>query len=108
MNIEFRYLYRDMGNFKNYGEVIFANRLNSDAEEIRKQIFSILGPDHTIKASDLGIPDLFFKNFTYDPELDHEMHEFVEVLRTENPANDAAQRDIAYLLIEMRAHQILW
>ncbi len=108
MNIEFRYMYRDMGNFKNYGEVVFGNRLNFNPEEIRKQIFRFLGSDHIIKASDLRIPDLYFKNFPYDPELDHEMHEFFEVSESELPASDAIQRDIADLLLDMKKHCIYW
>jgi len=101
MNIEFRYMYRDMGNFKNYGVVVFGNRINRNPEEIRKQIFCFLSSDNIFKASELRIPDLFFKNYPYDSELDHEMHEFFEVSETELPASDAIQRDIADLLLDM-------
>ena len=102
MNIEFRYMYRDMGNFKNYGEVVFGNRFNRSPDEIRKQIFRCLGSGLIFKASALRIPALFFKDFPYDPQLDHEMHEFFEVSETELPASDAEQRDIADMLTEMR------
>jgi hypothetical protein len=101
-------MYRDMGNFKNYGEVVFGNLLNRSSEEIRKQIFRFLGSDHIIKASDLRIPDLFFKNFPYDPELDHEMHEFFEVSESELPASDAEQRDIADFLTEIKKNFTMW
>jgi hypothetical protein len=97
-----------MGNFKNYGEVVFGNRLSRNPEEIREQIFRFLGSDYIFKASDLRIPDLFFKNFPYDPELDHEMHEFFEVSETELPASDAIQRDVADLLLDMEKHSIYW
>jgi hypothetical protein len=97
-----------MGNFKNYGEVIFGNRLNRSPEEIRKQILRFLGTDNIFKASELRIPDLFFKNFPYDPELDYEMHEFFEVSQSEHSASDAIQRDIADLLLEMKKHHIYW
>lgn len=108
MNIEFRYMYRDMGNFKNYGEVVFGNRLNRNPEEIHKQIFHILGSDQTIKASDLRIPNLFFPNFPYDPELDHEMHEYYGVSETELPTSDVEQRDIADFLTEITKNCLMW
>jgi hypothetical protein len=101
-------MYRDMGNWKNYGEVVFGNRLNSSPEKLRKQIFRFLGHDQIMKASDLRIPDLFFKNFPYDPELDHEMHEFFDISETEFPVSDAIQRDIAELLLDMEKHCIYW
>jgi len=107
MNIEFRYMYRDMGNFKNYGEVIFGNRLNHNAEEIHKQIFRILGSDQIIKASDLRIPNLFFTNFPYDPELDHGMHEYFGVSETKLPVNDAEQRDITDILAKIKTNCIM-
>jgi hypothetical protein len=97
-----------MGNFKNYGELVFGNRLNSNPEEIRKQIFHFLGSDNIFKASELRIPDLFFKNFPYDPELDHEMHEFFDVSETELPTDDAIRRDIADLLLDMEKQSIYW
>jgi hypothetical protein len=97
-------MYRDMGNFKSYGEVIFGNQLNHEVKKIRKKILSMLGGDQIFRASELKLPDLFFKNFPYDAELDHELHEFFKVSETELPANDPAQRDIDDLLLEMEKH----
>jgi hypothetical protein len=97
-----------MGNFKNYGEVVFGNRLSCNAEQIHKQIFSILGTDQFINASDLRIPNLFFTNFPYDPELDHEMHEYFGVSETELPASDAEQRDIADFLTDIKKNCLIW
>jgi len=31
MNVRFEYLYRDAGNFKNWGEIVFFNPLNINA-----------------------------------------------------------------------------
>jgi hypothetical protein len=108
MNIEFRYMYRDMGNFKNFGEIVFGNRLNSDSEDIHNCITDILGPDLIIKASDLRIPDIFFQNFPYNPELDHEMHEYFGVSETDKPTSDTEQRDIVDMLTELKNKSILW
>ena len=97
-----------MGNFKNYGDVIFWNRLSHNAEEIHMQISSLLGSDQIIKASDLRIPNLFFTNFPYDPDLDHEMHEYFEITETELPASDVEQRDIAEFLTAIKKNCLKW
>ncbi len=101
MNIEFEYLYRDCGNFKNFGWVVFANNRGLSAEEIHKKILGAAVADPFFKASDLALPDLFFKDFPYDPELDHELHEYRRARETEEPPNDVANRDISDLLSEM-------
>ena len=41
-NIKFSYLYRDAGNYKNYGEVIFANPDEMPIEEVEILIKSKL------------------------------------------------------------------
>ncbi len=101
MNIEFEYLYRDCGNFKNFGKVFFVNQHNISAKKIHEKILSIVMPDPFFRASDLRLPDLFFNDFPYDPELDHELHEYYGVCETEEPPNDIAKRDIADLLFEI-------
>ena len=45
MNIEFEYLYRDCGNFKNYGRAVFANKGNLSAKDIHEKILSVLVPE---------------------------------------------------------------
>jgi hypothetical protein len=99
MNIEFDYLYRDCGNFKNYGKVVFANQRNLSAKEIHERLLGAIMPEPFFRASDLGLPDLFFKNFPYDPELDHEFHEYYRVSETMDPTNDTVGRDITDLLL---------
>jgi len=42
MNIRFEYLYRDAGNFKNWGEIIFSNKNNYDADYLEKQVRAVL------------------------------------------------------------------
>ncbi len=99
MNIEFEYLYRDCANFKNFGKVIFANKRSLSAKEIDEELLSAAMPEPFFRASDFGLPDLFFKNFPYDPELDHELHEYRKVSETKKPTNDASDRDITDLLL---------
>ena len=107
MNIALEYLYRDCGNFKNYGKVVFANHRNLSAKEIHKKVLSTTIPEPFFRASVLALPDLFFKDFPYDPELDHELHEYHGVCETEEPPNDAANRDIADLLLEINTKLLI-
>lgn len=104
MNIQFDYLYRDCGNFKNFGNVVFANKRNLSAKEIHEKLFGTAKREPFFRASDLGLPDLYFKDFPYDPELDHELHEYYGVSETKEPTNDAANRDISdvFLAIAMK------
>lgn len=108
MNIELEYLYRDCGNFKNFGKVVFANIRNFGAKEVHDKVLSLVVPEPFIKASELGLPNLYFQDFPYDPELDHELHEYYRVCETEKPTNDAANRDIEDLLSEIDRKWLDW
>ena len=103
MNIEFQYMYRDFGNFKNYGAVVFRNQSKLPVAAVNSQLIGALGQDRNFVAADLGVPGLFFKEFAHDPDLDWEMHEFCEVVQTDSPVSDANQRDIQDLLPKLRA-----
>ena len=61
MNIEFEYLYRDCGNFKNFGKVVFTNKRSLSAKRIHEKVLSAAIPELFFRASDLALPDLFFK-----------------------------------------------
>jgi hypothetical protein len=108
MNIALEYLYRDCGNFKNYGKVVFANQRNLSAKEIHENLFSTVMAEPFFRASDLGLPDLYFKDFPYDPELDHESHEYYRVSGTKERTNDAADRDITDLLMAIEKKYRDW
>jgi hypothetical protein len=98
MNVALDYRYRDLGNFKNYNSVVFANKLGLPAEEINNTLLELTGADHLFVAADHGLPEMFFKDFPHDPELDWEMHEYLSASETDLPINDASGRDISDLL----------
>jgi hypothetical protein len=102
MNIEFEYRYRDLGNFKKYGAVVFGNRDCLTIDEICNRVSSSLADERSFNASRCGIPNLFFSNFPFDPDLDHDSHEFFGASESDLPVNDAAKRDILDLLEEMQ------
>ena len=100
MNVALEYRYRDLGNFKNYNSVVFANKLGLPAEKIDNTLLELTGADHLFFADDHGLPEKFFKDFPYDPELDWEMHEYLGASGTDLPADDHKGRDISEVLSE--------
>jgi hypothetical protein len=107
MNIEFEYRYRDWGNFKRYGAVVFQNQHRISIDEVSQRVLSASIDGQFIDASQLGLPELFFRDSPFDPDLDHGLHEYCSVSETELPANDASSRDILDLLLRMEAPVIV-
>jgi hypothetical protein len=98
MNVAFEYRYRDLGNFKNYNSVVFANELGLPSEKIDNTLLELTGPERLFFAADHGLPEMFFKDFRYDPELDWGMHEYLGASSTDAPSDDREGRDISDLL----------
>lgn len=101
MNVEFSYLYRDLGNFKRYGSVVFANRGGIPITEIDQAVLHFIGNEQIFVASELAIPEMFFTEFPYSPKLDWEMHEYCGVSDTDAQVNDAEDRDIQDLIARL-------
>lgn len=87
-NIKFSYLYRDSGNYKNYGYVVFANPENISLEQLEELIRSKLIYGEWLYANEWQLPDLFFDNF--DPYTDPTWHEFESVEYTDIAVNHFA------------------
>lgn len=102
MNIELEYCYRDFGNNKRYNSVIFSNRSNTPLWKIEEGLLRHLGDRHTFSASQLELPEMFFRDCPYDPSLDWEMHEYCGAKETDVPTNDARGRDIREFLSQLR------
>ena len=77
MAIVFEYLYRDGGNFKNWGEACFKNEQGLSLEEIDAQIRECLIDGMYFTAEKVGLPTLYFDE--HNDELDHEWHEYDQV-----------------------------
>jgi hypothetical protein len=93
MNIKFEYLYRDAGNNKNWGEIIFTNKKNRNINVIDQAIRKILIEKEFFSVNNLNIPDLHFTE--HDIDLDHDWHEYHSVSETTNEPTDKLNRDIA-------------
>jgi hypothetical protein len=92
MNIKFEYLYRDAGNYKNWGEVFFFNPNNLTVELITSMAEKALIDKSFFVADSMSIPDLHFEE--YNPQLDHDWHEFHAFTSTEEAPNDLLNRNI--------------
>ncbi len=99
MNIEFFYLYRDAGNFKQFGSVVFANDKHLSIESITQAIKNSLIDELFFDPYAANVPPLFFDDF--DDELDHDWHEFEVVKEVETPTNDSLNRDITSFISQL-------
>lgn len=84
-NIKFNYLYRDGGNYKNFGSIVFSNPLNIELLALEELIRSKLTSHHWFYADQWQVPNLHFG--TWDNELDHTFHEFEGVEYIDEPAD---------------------
>jgi hypothetical protein len=96
-NIKFNYLYRDAGNYKEYGEIIFTNRDSKNLEEIELILRKNLIEGEFFIPEKWNVPRLSFDD--YLPELDHDYHEF-ESLELTNE-NSIRHCDISTFLKEI-------
>ena len=99
MNIEFFYLYRDAGNFKQFSSVVFTNDKHLSIETITQVLKNSLIDELFFDPMAANVPPLFFDD--YDEELDHDWHEFEVVKEVELPANDFLYRDIASFISQL-------
>ncbi|OFZ99485.1 MAG: hypothetical protein A2Z44_03315 [Betaproteobacteria bacterium RBG_19FT_COMBO_58_11] len=104
MNIRFEYLYRDAGNFKNWGEVVFSNPRDVPADVAASMAENVLIDRTFFVASEAGVPDLHFSE--YNEELDHGWHEVHAFLPTDEPCNDAGARNIEEFLKSLRSASV--
>lgn len=88
-NLKINYLYRDAGNYKHYGSVIFTNKGNLDMLYMENLLRSKLISGEYFIASEWGFPDLYFETTTED---DHCWHEFLNI----EPTNETGLIDIIF------------
>jgi hypothetical protein len=100
MNIRFEYLYRDGGNFKNWGEVVFFNPHNVGADVAMSMAKNVLIDQAYFVARKARVPDLHFRE--HDEELDHGWHEAHAFQPTDDAANDAQSRSIEEFIVSLQ------
>ena len=81
-NIKFNYLYRDAGNYKQFGNIILSNPNNISIDLVTDIIRKNLIDGEFFEAGKWGVPSLFFDTKNED---DHEWHEFENIEITQEP-----------------------
>ena len=76
MNVAFSYLYRDASNYKQFNEIVFSNPRQIPLEKIDSFIRANLISGCWFVAKDWNLPDLHFKEYPWDSDIDHGWHEF--------------------------------
>lgn len=92
MNVKFNYLYRDAGNYKQFGSVVFVAPSQIDLADIDRKIRDALIDREFFVASTVSVPDL--QNLPWDDEIDHSWHEYEGIEFTDEPCSDHEKRDI--------------
>ncbi len=82
-NIKFSYLYRDSGNYKNWGFVILSNPDNLSLVDVEGIIKKKLIYDVWFYVDEWNLPDLRFNNLDLDE--DPTWHEFESVTFSNDP-----------------------
>jgi hypothetical protein len=82
-SIKLTYLYRDAGNYKVFGSVVFSNPDGIAIAKIEAQIRSVLIDGEFFEPLKWGIKPLAFDES--NDELDHSWNEFVSVHETADP-----------------------
>ncbi len=100
-NIEFRYLYRDAGNYKKFGIVVFANPEQLSPEALEMELRQVFWEDDLFIASQIRVPEVFLYSDGKPSSDDHCFHEFGGLLTTEETANDKHNRSIREFLAEV-------
>lgn len=87
-NLRLRYLYRDASNYKNWGELIFANPDRLLARAVEKSLKNALLGDGLFIAHQIRVPDVFLApRYPVTPD-DHCFHEFHSVWVTSEHSTD--------------------
>ena len=97
-NIRFHYKYRDGGNYKEYGSVVFSNPDQLSIARIEEQLKAVLIDQEYFLPQACNIP--LIHSFPFHPELDHEWYEFDYVEETNDTLTDERSIKVFILACE--------
>jgi hypothetical protein len=101
-NVKFAYLYRDVGNYKKFGSVVFSNPEMLPLQSLAVSFAKALSGQALFVAHQIGVPEVFLYvrgNATAD---DHCFHEFDGVEESLESPNDQHLRTIGEFLLEVQ------
>jgi hypothetical protein len=93
-NVKFNYLYRDAGNYKAWGEVIFINPEERTLDEVETHLRKAFDQDGLFIASQILIPEVFLYIDGRVTDDDHCFHEYDSVEVSNELPNDKEGRSI--------------
>ncbi|MEQ6121476.1 hypothetical protein [Reichenbachiella sp. MALMAid0571] len=73
-NLKFEYLYRDAGNYKQFGSAVFKNPTLIEPDVATEKIKPCLIDGEFFYPDKVKVPRL--ENYEFDPEMDHDWYEF--------------------------------
>ncbi len=100
-NVEFSYLYRDGGNYKKFGRIIFSNPEQTACGVIEAALTEAFLEDGLFIADQVRLPEVFLfvnGNLSFD---DHCYHEFDAIRATDEGPTDAHLRTINEFVSEV-------
>jgi hypothetical protein len=100
-NIKFQYLYRDAGNYKQSGEVVFSNEDRLGTTVLAKELGEAFLEDGLFIAHQVRIPEIFLATDGLLTSDDHCFHEFDSVEDTCDAPNDKYGRSIREFVDEV-------
>jgi hypothetical protein len=74
LNLKLNYMYRDGANYKQFDSVVFTNPSFITPRKAAQKLKEKLISNEFFIPQDWGLPRL--QKYAYDPEIDHEWHEF--------------------------------
>ena len=99
MNIRLEYLYRDAGNNKKRGDVVFQNESNMDLDALRTKLDQALISGEFFVAESSYLPKIGFDSIS---DLDHDWYEFDGLSTTSDAVSDPLARDVLQFVSSTR------
>lgn len=94
-NLKFEYLYRDAGNYKQFGRIVLQNPTKISPEIAKKTILPHLIDGEFFYPDKIQVPRLEIHDFDF--ELDHDWYEFEKFsLTDEKPTESVNAHDFLY------------
>jgi hypothetical protein len=100
-NINFKYLYRDAGNYKKWGAVVFSNPECLTTSEVTKALGENFLVDGLFVAHQVHVPEVFFSTEADVTGDDHCYHEFDAVEESSSAPTDKRDRSIGEFIAEV-------
>lgn len=106
-NIKFNYLYRDAGNYKKWGSVVFANPDRLTPDSVAQALQNAFLQDGLFIAHQVRLPEAFFSTGGDATSDDHCFHEFDGVELSIEAPNDSQARTIGQFIAEVQREVVI-